>query len=581
MVGTLDFCEESADLVHVITFLRKIKNRTGSKILATTKKPTTRKRGSQNYLNNARLLEHIKLSKTVWEARKKGVNDPDAMPTAAQCMTPELVMMLMMLVDKYATRANWRGYCVDMDTECLTKRGWLSGDQVKQGDSILSFDDGRLVWSDVHSVFQDDFEGEMFHLTVQGMDALVTPGHKFVTTEGLRRVEYLREKDCLVMIGSEVDGSVEIYTDSFVELVGWVITEGNYHRSEDRNYTRVTIFQNEGEFADRIRKCTASLGYGASEYHRSRVVGIESPVQVAFHLKKDLCRQIEEVAPNKVPTNEFLLNLSANQRLLLIDTMVDGDGWKTNGYTNYTQASKEHIDFFVALCTLSGKRTSVAIRPPVGYGKKNTYTVRVFSKGERSMVENIDFHKGKSGRSGKPKVLNPNFATESYKGLVWCPRTEHGCFMARRNGTVFLTGNTYIDDMKSEATISLLTGALKFNPEVSQNPFGYLTQIVTHSFLTTLDKEKKVRKIKDDILEQNGYTPSHTRQLENDANIMLRQLLNESYHIGGHEQAVRALMSHGKKEENARELVQTFVDAQKQFNFPEESSEDISDADDC
>ena len=83
-------------------------------------------------------------------------------------------------------------------------------------------------------------------------------------------------------------------------------------------------------------------------------------------------------------------------------------------------------------------------------------------------------------------------------------------------------GYTYIDDMKSEALVSLLNGTLKFDPAKSQNPFGYMTQIVTHSFLTTLDKEKKVRKIRDDILEQNGFTPSHTRQLENEAAAMER-----------------------------------------------------------
>jgi len=77
-------------------------------------------------------------------------------------------------------------------------------------------------------------------------------------------------------------------------------------------------------------------------------------------------------------------------------------------------------------------------------------------------------------------------------------------------------GYTYIDDMRSEAIVSLMQNALKFNPEKSQNPFGYYTQIVTHSFLTFLDKEKKVRRIKDTLLEQQGFTPSHARQLENE-----------------------------------------------------------------
>jgi len=78
-------------------------------------------------------------------------------------------------------------------------------------------------------------------------------------------------------------------------------------------------------------------------------------------------------------------------------------------------------------------------------------------------------------------------------------------------------GYTYIEDMKSEALLSLLNGTLKFNPEKSKNPFGYMTQIVTHSFLTTLDKEKKVRRIRDDMLERHGFDPSHTRQIENEA----------------------------------------------------------------
>ena len=75
---------------------------------------------------------------------------------------------------------------------------------------------------------------------------------------------------------------------------------------------------------------------------------------------------------------------------------------------------------------------------------------------------------------------------------------------------------TYLEDMKGEALVSLCQNALKFNPEKSNNPFGYYTQIVTHSFLTFLDKEKRVRKIRDDLLEQNGFNPSFSRQIEND-----------------------------------------------------------------
>ena len=77
-------------------------------------------------------------------------------------------------------------------------------------------------------------------------------------------------------------------------------------------------------------------------------------------------------------------------------------------------------------------------------------------------------------------------------------------------------GYTYIDDMRGDALLSLCQNALKFDEEKSKNPFGYYTQIVTHSFLTALDKEKKNREIRDTLLEQNGFSPSFNRQLENE-----------------------------------------------------------------
>jgi DNA-directed RNA polymerase specialized sigma24 family protein len=97
-------------------------------------------------------------------------------------------------------------------------------------------------------------------------------------------------------------------------------------------------------------------------------------------------------------------------------------------------------------------------------------------------------------------------------------------------------GYTYIDDMKSEALLSLLNGSLKFNPEKSKNPFGYMTQIVTHSFLTTLDKEKKVRRIRDDILEQYGLDPSNTRQIENEA-----PMLDRRQHMSNKQEGIREI----------------------------------------
>lgn len=60
---------------------------------------------------------------------------------------------------------------------------------------------------------------------------------------------------------------------------------------------------------------------------------------------------------------------------------------------------------------------------------------------------------------------------------------------------------SFLDDMKGEARISMIQHGLKFDIEKSQNAFGYYTQIVWHTFMTFVEKERKQRKIKDRVIE--------------------------------------------------------------------------------
>lgn len=82
---------------------------------------------------------------------------------------------------------------------------------------------------------------------------------------------------------------------------------------------------------------------------------------------------------------------------------------------------------------------------------------------------------------------------------------------------------TYLDEMMGDARIQLVKNALLFNesilyrklkPAVQLNPFAYYTSFVTNAFRSVLNSEKQVRNIRDDLLEQNGYDPSFTRQVE-------------------------------------------------------------------
>lgn len=73
-------------------------------------------------------------------------------------------------------------------------------------------------------------------------------------------------------------------------------------------------------------------------------------------------------------------------------------------------------------------------------------------------------------------------------------------------------GYTYVDEMRGQAILQLSQIGLQFDESKSENPFAYYTAAVTNSFTRVLNIEKKNQNIRDDMLEQNGLTPSMTRQ---------------------------------------------------------------------
>ena len=73
-------------------------------------------------------------------------------------------------------------------------------------------------------------------------------------------------------------------------------------------------------------------------------------------------------------------------------------------------------------------------------------------------------------------------------------------------------GYTYLDEMKGQALLQLSQMGLQFNEAKSDNPFSYFTASVKNSFTRILNLEKRNQNIRDDLLEQAGQAPSHTRQ---------------------------------------------------------------------
>ena len=64
---------------------------------------------------------------------------------------------------------------------------------------------------------------------------------------------------------------------------------------------------------------------------------------------------------------------------------------------------------------------------------------------------------------------------------------------------------TYKEDMISDGIENCLTYVANFDPEKSNNPFAYFTQIIYYAFIRRIQKEKKQTTIKNRLIMEGNY----------------------------------------------------------------------------
>lgn len=68
---------------------------------------------------------------------------------------------------------------------------------------------------------------------------------------------------------------------------------------------------------------------------------------------------------------------------------------------------------------------------------------------------------------------------------------------------------SFREEMESEGVLHMFSAWHKFDVEKSQNPFAFFTQVCKNAFIQVLNKEKKHRNIRDQLLVEHGMEPSN------------------------------------------------------------------------
>jgi hypothetical protein len=87
------------------------------------------------------------------------------------------------------------------------------------------------------------------------------------------------------------------------------------------------------------------------------------------------------------------------------------------------------------------------------------------------------------------------------------------CFLKIANHLSFkpnFVNYTFKEDMISDGIENCVQYIHNFNPEKSQNPFAYFTQIIHYAFLRRIQREKRQLEIKNKIIERSGFSEIFT-----------------------------------------------------------------------
>ena len=330
----------------------------------------------------------------------------------------------------------WNGWkCVSEDTEILTVDGWKSIGKIKVEDKVFSYNmRGIIKVNSVKNVFIYDYKGELINIKNRHTDQLLTPNHNVVckkynrlSVNGKRVLSfdkkwgYINAKDLdssqfQIPTAGLYNGDYFIGED-MAELIGWILTEGDYRKTSNGiNITQSSVNKDK---VDRIRSLLDRLNIKYNEGIYNRVYKERKFQQHQFRLsaKDNKIVRIRNLLPYKKPIS-LLWHLPLKEKYRLYESLILGDGFRNNECEQFSQKDKEFLDWFQVFGALIG------------------CSIKVNYKNQRATIK-IGKQKNYAGLT----MYNKNKI--DYEGKVWSIETEMGNYIARRNGKIFITGNSH------------------------------------------------------------------------------------------------------------------------------------------
>lgn len=306
-------------------------------------------------------------------------------------------------------------YCVSGDTEVLTRDGWKRIDLWGGGDIVCYNSDGTTMF-DQADIFYGPLVDDWVHVATEQLDCMYTLGHTVpYLQQRSNALTTMKAEDLLTRKGSYsiphggrlVDDVRSITSDQLRLLVA--IQADGYFTS--RGAIKFT-FKKQRKI-DRIEKILYNLNLPFRKY-----VCAKYPDRTEITINKK-CVPLW-ATPDRKLFGAWLLQGGAEGITAIVDELPHWDGsYPNDGGWRYSSAIESNVSWAVTICSLAGHKC----RQHKAYRGMHSMHVS-----EARDVSQLDCSK--------------HVAAISQKQLCYCPVTSTGYWLARRNGKIFVTGNT-------------------------------------------------------------------------------------------------------------------------------------------
>lgn len=327
--------------------------------------------------------------------------------------------------------------CITMDTEILTKRGWLKYSEITTDDVCFSLDVVTNIgqWMPIKKIVVKSYDGNFYAFNGHRLQMEVTGTHRCLKKNRVKgkypnnwqycEAAKMKGRVRLPVAAQNTNIKYDILDDK-IRLTAWLLTDGWFDslykypvisQCDERNVTHIKEMLDRLKYKysihTRNRKITHICGKKLKkDYHNEYTIRILSP----HH------REVHKYINNRLGIPPWLFNINYDQFKIFIEEIIRANGTHYLGNRSgnaIIYGTHDVLEGIQSLCVTNGCGCTLKIDKRGGLRLNLTHR------------NTVDYD------------CTTSLHKTQYVGLVWCITTPMSNFLARKNGTPFFTGNSW------------------------------------------------------------------------------------------------------------------------------------------